>query len=271
MPRMIKTASRIDVPHLQQRETGTVARVLMILRAVAQSRTEPTTKGLADQLNLPLSTMHRLLDLLTREDLLARDPATRSFRPGPDFFRMASLVVGKLSMTSLAKPFLSAAVAQGNESAYLCVFDPKVSKLVFAACAESTHLLDYRVPLNTPSSVAVGGSGLAILAWLDEARIDAIAADELRNGVIASEAKLKKALKDVRAAGFALTFGQRIKGAVGLFVPVFNAAGEVCGSFGFTIPEVRYQPVQKSLLVTVAMRNAQGLSRALGHNPGGAR
>jgi DNA-binding IclR family transcriptional regulator len=254
---------------LIKRETGTVARVLMVLRALAESPGEPTMKELADRLNLPLSTMHRLLEMLCAEGMAERDESTRAFRSGAESFRIASLVVNRMPVRAVAKPFLGAAAAQTGESAYLCAFDARAGKLMFVANAESTHMLDYRVPMHTPFSITVGASGLAILAWLREQQRD----DIIRNEALAggppaghiAAAKLRKALEDVRAKGYAHTFGQRIKGAVGIFAPVFNASGDVVASFGVTVPEVRYRPADQTALASAVVRQAQALSRALGH------
>jgi len=257
---------------LIERETGTVARVLMVLRALGEWPGEPTMKELADRLNLPLSTMHRLLETLRNAGMAERDEATRTFRPGAEFFRIASLVVDRMPVRTIAKPFLVAAAAQTGESAYLCVFDARTGKLMFVANAESTHMLDYRVPMNTPFSVTVGASGLSILAWLPAKQRDEIIRKEALAGGSPSgklaEAKLRRALQEIRAKGHAHTFGQRIKGAVGIFAPVFNASGEVVASFGITVPELRYRPVAQAVLSSSVLRQAHALSLALGHAQG---
>jgi DNA-binding IclR family transcriptional regulator len=43
---------------------GTVARTLSVLRIVAEAKTSVGVKDVADALQLPMSTSHRLLDLL---------------------------------------------------------------------------------------------------------------------------------------------------------------------------------------------------------------
>lgn len=251
-----------------ERETGTTARVLMVLRAIAQAQGEPTMKELSDQLNLPLSTMHRLLEMLAEEGMVERDDLTRAFRPGPDFFRMAAMVVNRMPIRTVARPFLAAAMRAADESAYLCLLDAGSGRMTFAATTPCSHMLDYRVPLDTPFSLVVGASGLSILAWLDDVhRAEIVRAETTAGGVLdrAALARLPEALKQIRADGYAQTFGQRIKGAVGIFAPVFDASSAVCGSFGFTVPEVRYQPAMQKKLASAAVQQALALSRALGY------
>ncbi|MBB3177981.1 IclR family transcriptional regulator [Variovorax sp. Sphag1AA] len=252
---------------MMERETGTTARVLMVLRAVAEMQPEPTMKALADRLNLPPSTMHRLLELLAEHGMVERDESTRTFRPAVEFFRIAALVVNRVSIRMLARPYLQAAARAVDESAYLCVYDANGGRMTFAATATCSHLLDYRVPLDTPFSLVTGASGRSILAWVDKVRQDEIIRSEIAAGELdqAARAQLEEALIEVRARGYAQTFGQRIKGAVGIFAPVFDAAGTVTGSLGFTVPEMRYQAALQQTLVSVALEQAAALSGVLGY------
>jgi DNA-binding IclR family transcriptional regulator len=71
-------------------------------------------------------------------------------------------------------------------------------------------------------------------------------------------------LAAIRARGYALSFGQRIPGAVGLFAPVFAADGQVAGSIGYTIPEQRFRRASEAALSRRIRELAAGLSTALG-------
>jgi DNA-binding IclR family transcriptional regulator len=248
-----------------KRETGTIARTIMVLRAIADTNVEPTLKDLADTVNLPLSTMHRLLELLAKEGIVARDDMTKTFRPGMEFFRLASHVVNRMPLTAAARPFLSAATEDCDESSYLAILDARANKLIFTACAESRQMLDYRVPLNERVSLAKGASGLAVLAWMRPERIAAVLATEAPNDPPTLE-ELAPTLERIRQIGYANTFSGRIKGAIGFFAPVFDGSGEVCASFGFTIPQVRFEPSVSDRLIETILRRGGELSRALGYS-----
>jgi DNA-binding IclR family transcriptional regulator len=248
------------------RETGTVARVVMVLRALADHPEGPTAKELAEVLNLPVSTVHRLLELLAREGMAQRDEITRAFRPGPEFVRLASRIAHRTPLVSVAKPFLVAAAREANESTYLGALNDLAGKLEFVATAESGQMLDYRIPMNVPFSLIVGASGLAVLAWLDERRVREIVAGESPAADAAGTFDaLRAPLAEIRERGYAMTFGQRIKEAVGISAPVFNGSGAVCASFGFTIPSSRFDPGQSASLARIVMASAGKLSAALGY------
>ncbi|MBC7779474.1 MAG: IclR family transcriptional regulator, partial [Proteobacteria bacterium] len=76
---------------------------------------------------------------------------------------------------------------------------------------------------------------------------------------------LTQGLAAIRTRGYALTFGQRIAGAVGIFAPVFGASGRVTGSLGFTIPEHRYDAAREVPISACAVRLADQLSASLGY------
>jgi DNA-binding IclR family transcriptional regulator len=248
------------------RETGTVARVVMVLRALADHSEGPTAKELSDMLNLPVSTVHRLLELLARDGMAQRDEVTRAFHPGPEFVRLAARVAHRTPLVSIAKPFLVAAAREANETTYLGALNELAGKLEFVATAESGQLLDYRIPMNVPFSLILGASGLAVLAWLDERRIREIVALESPAAEAASTFDaLREPLAQIRERGFAMTFGQRIKEAVGISGPVFDGSGAVRASFGFTIPSSRFDQGQSARLQRIVMTSAGKLSEALGY------
>ena len=57
---------------------------------------------------------------------------------------------------------------------------------------------------------------------------------------VTDPAVMETVLAGVRSAGYALTKGQRIEGAVGLAAPIYGPGGILLGSLGISIPEQRY-------------------------------
>jgi DNA-binding IclR family transcriptional regulator len=251
--------------------TGTVSRAVRVLRALADFNGDVGLKELAEHLELPPSTVHRLLDLLAGEGMVERDEAVPLYRPGLEFYRVAASVYNRMSPRKVALPFLREAAADNDENVYLGLVDLRAGKMVFAAAAESSHLLSYRITFNEPQSLVTGASGLAILSWLKDEDAERVIADESRAGLI-KDAKARTALKGemqrTREQGYAHSTGQRIKGAVGIFSPVFDASGNVIGSFGYTVPEMRYKNSDLPKLSKAVVRHAAALSHALGYSGG---
>ncbi|MFN7752732.1 MAG: IclR family transcriptional regulator [Pseudomonadota bacterium] len=245
-------------------DTGTIARAVAVLAAVSESPSGVRIHQLAAALALPASTVHRLLERLIREGMVERDTEAPVYRAGREFLRIAARVVNTHPVQSIAGPFLDEAVRSANETAYLCLYLPAEHRLTFAAHRESTHPLGYRVRSNEPQSLLEGASGRSILAWLDEAARAASLAREATLRSLPARRALLQDLAAIRERGYALSRGQRIPGAVGLFAPVFGADGQVVGSLGYTVPEQRFRGSSEPALARRVRDLAARLSTALG-------
>ncbi len=266
---LLRDTEKNKTPTVSDTGTGTVLRVVRLLAALSEFKQDVSLSELSDKLKLPASTVHRLLDLLSKEGMVERDQDLRLYRPGLEFYRIASSIHGKRSIQDIALRFLKDAVIEIDENAYLGILDRQANKMMMAAVAESSHLLSYRVVLNELLPLVKGASALAMTAWLDESDRDHIIEQSIQSGVIANaneRIKILDELINIRHQGFAISFGERIKGAVGIFAPVFNAQSRVIGSLGYTVPELRYQIEHLPQLSQSAMKQANLLSKALGFN-----
>jgi DNA-binding IclR family transcriptional regulator len=248
-------------PQRQPADSGTVARAVAVLRAVAESGDGTQIKRISAELGLPASTVHRLLDLLMREGMVERDEEAPTYRTGREFLRLSSVVASRHPLQAIAAPLLEQAVAALNETAYLCLYLPREHRLTFAAHVESTHPLGYRVRSHEPQTLLTGASGRSILAFLPPDEVGAVFAREGLAGPVDAAPDLAA----IRARGYALSLGQRIAGAVGIFAPVFGPGGRVTGSLGFTIPEQRFDPAREAEFAHEAFRLAAELSAGLGY------
>lgn len=250
-------------------DTGTVSRAIAILREMAEAEGDVQIKTLAEHLQLPPSTVHRLLELLAQEGMIERDETARAYRVGREFFRLSSLVFNRHPIQSVAMPILKQALQEHNETAYLGLYLPQEEKMMFAAACESSHPLGYRVKKNEPLSLLTGASGRSILAHLPKDVVEHVLAAEKDDPAVRRAASSRKALHEalaqIRAQGYAVTFGQRIPGAVGIFSGVFDMHGKIVGSIGYTIPEQRYRKNLLPQLCAAVRKSAQALSRALGY------
>jgi DNA-binding IclR family transcriptional regulator len=247
---------------------GTVARTVQMLRYIAE-HPETKIKEIAEALNLAPSTCHRLLDLLAREGMVEHDKIRRCYGIGLEFFRIAAQVQTHNEIRDLALPLLRRVVDACHETCVLCMYDAGIGKLLFVEKVDSSRLLRYQLPMNEPLSVLWGASGRAVLAFLPPNEVERIY-DSEGNAPASGEARpsrkaLETELKAIRARGYAVSFGQKIAGAVGINAPVFDAHGRVIGSLGVTAPESRVKAGDAAKLGDLVRTAAEELSRALGY------
>jgi IclR family acetate operon transcriptional repressor len=202
--------------------------------------------------------VHRILSALADEDVVTSDDLTGRWSLGPEFWRLALRGGTKLTVSAMAVSHLERLVAECNETAFLCIFDPARKRVMFAASVESKQPIRYVVELHAWLPVNLAASSLAILAWLSEPELTAMCA----TGELASvdRVKLRAALGRIRHQGYAQTRGVRVAGAVGIAAPVRGGHGEILGSVGLTMPEQRFERDSEAGVRDLVVRCARAVS-----------
>lgn len=249
---------------------GTVARVIALLRLMAESDNDLTLTALSEKLGLAPSTIHRLLSLLAKEGLVGRNAATKTYYCAVEFVRISSLVLGSSRITNLAEPILQSLAKEFNESSMLCLYLEQQQRYAISKVVHGTQLLRYDIQENTPLALVWGASARSILAFLPQAEIDDIlsnAGPSQVDGYLVDETT-RADLDRTRERGYAFTLGQRVEGSIGFGAPFFEASGKVLGSICLTIPQSRFDPDMEQTLGRALIHNAAKLSRSLGYLPG---
>ncbi|MET0277259.1 MAG: IclR family transcriptional regulator [Pseudorhodoplanes sp.] len=247
---------------------GTVTRVVKMLASIAEADGEISIKSLCQSLNLPASTVHRLLGLLTKEGMIERAPSRALYGPGLEFLRIGSLVAAKIRIVDLARPILRALVEECDESCVLLRYIPASRKVMALHAEYSSHPLRYQIEMFQPHSLLWGATGRSVLAFLPEREIDAAIKDDdpspASGEPLPPRSTLLKELREIRTRGYAITQGQKITGAVGLAAPLFNSERRAIGSLSITVPKARYNQKGAAKLSALLLASAASLNRSLG-------
>jgi DNA-binding IclR family transcriptional regulator len=249
--------------------TGTVARVMAVFRAVVEAPGDVSVAELTAQLGLPRPTVHRLLDLLAKEDMLEPDSVTRRWRPTAECQRLGALLTNRRDLVKLARPVLAEVVDQAEEACLLGIYLPRRREMIYAAEHTSPNPLSYRIELNSPVPVIWGASGRSILAFLPEEEIETILAERAPSRVTGEKPPtapvMRRELAEIRSRGFATSRGQKIPGSRGISAPILGADGVAAGSLTLTIPELRFREEAKEQLAEMVVSGARKLSVTLGY------
>ena len=246
--------------------SGTVARVALLLRVLAESKGEASLSDIAQRMKLPPSTTHRLLNLLQEEGFVDRGQGNRTYRPGLELLRVSGLVTSRAQLTEVAQAFMQKVVDACDETCMLSVYLPSSRASMIAKVIHGSHPLRYEATLYQPSSLVWGATGQGILSFLPQETIDDVLAHEgpsPAGGKLLKPAQVRRELAAVRAKGYAHTRGQKISGAVGIAAPVFNPNG-VVAALCITVPESRFTDTMEVRLARLLREQAARFSEALG-------
>ena len=249
---------------------GTVGRALQLLGVLADADGSVTVKHVSEAMHVAPSTAHRLLNLLKKEGFVESSAESRQYAIGPAFYRVAARVMSSVSTTTIAQPVMEAIADEFDETVLFGVYLPAEQALSFASRADGRQRLTYRVDMHRPLSLVWGASGRAVLAFLPDAVISAIVANEGKSPATGAppmaESVVREDLQRIRERGWALSESEKLPDARGIAAPVFGPSG-VVGSLCLTTPIVRQTRVSVEAIGQSMAAYGRKLSRYLGAPP----
>jgi DNA-binding IclR family transcriptional regulator len=248
---------------------GTIERVLSLLTLIAESRRSMGVKDVSDALQLPMSTSHRLLDLLLEAGFVEKDEARRRYSIGLEFFRLASLVTQKTSYPELIQPILGQITAKTGETSIYTTYLSAQRATMYSAKSDSSDSLRFRITLFQQMPLEWGASSLAILSYLpadiqEEAFANTNPSPTGRKRL--SRAAFFERIETVRRSGFAFTESEKLLDSIGIAAPVMIAEANVVGSIALTIPKVRFVQSKLEPYATIVKQSAKSISRGVDAN-----
>jgi DNA-binding IclR family transcriptional regulator len=244
-------------------------KVLKALTWIVQEKSQEVgVRETALGLGVSPSTAHRLLSELTKADFVKHDPHIGRYSLSLEFRRLAHLAIGHLSLQRLALTHMRRLTDACNETSLLGIYDSMRQEMMFVAMIESSHPLRYSIDLNKWLPIHVGGSGLAIMAFLSDKEVATII-DRTRLAPVTPRSiteryRLEAELHKIRERGYAITRGQRTPDAVGLAAPIFGSNGEVVGDICLTLPESRFDSSSEDRIAELLKACANEVTKAIG-------
>jgi IclR family acetate operon transcriptional repressor len=241
---------------------------MAILDAFAESGGDLGVTDLSGRLGLAKSVVHRLLAALSAGRYLTQDTETRRYALGPNAIRLGQASLGRKDVRARARPYLVQLAAKTGETATLSILVGESRS--YAEQVESTQPVRQSVQIGSAAPLYAGASGKAILAYLSVEQREAIAARIARSRPILADGRrlkrttLTRELAAIRARGFAVSQGERIKGAASAAAPIFDHDGRVMGAFSVATVTVRHGYQDLLGFGKLARQNADRLSRELG-------
>lgn len=215
-------------------------RSLELLEVLKEKNRSFSIAELADTMNLPPSTIHRILQTFCEKKYVIRDGRSHMYRLGPALIPLGKAASKGIRLQDAAKPTLAALSEQTREDVYL-IIQVGNKGLVIEKYDGPNHLkvveeFGYEMHLHC------GAIRKVLLAYQKPSFIE----EYFQNIIIPERAfpyvrpaDLRADLEKIKSEGIAISRGDYVTDAIGIAAPVFNADGEVCASIGIIAPELR--------------------------------
>lgn len=240
-----------------------------ILEVLKEKNRSFSIAELADAIDLPPSTVHRILQTFCEKKYVMRDERSHTYRLGPALISLGKAAARGIRLQDAAHPILASLSAKTAEDSYLVI--PVGNKGLVIEKIDGPNHLKVVEEFGYEMYLHCGAIRKVLLAYQSPAFID----EYIKNVIIHDHAfpqtrpvDLRKELDKIRQSGYAITYGEYVNDAVGIGAPVFNSEGELAGSIGIIAPTIRLNTdeVLKYQLEFV-QQSAAELSSDLGYVP----
>lgn len=220
---------------------STVTRVLDILDMVASSERPLTPTDLAQALNIPKASLHRLVATMEQQGYLQTRMNQRGLQAGHRLNRVALGVLASGPLQAQRRTILAALSKEIGETCNIAV--PDGSEMIYFDRAE-THWpvrVQLQVGSRVPAYATAGGK--MYLSSLPQAKRDALISHiqlipHTKNSIL-DASELHAELDNTAERGYALDNEEYIDGMVAMAVPITNEENRLFATLSFHAPCMR--------------------------------
>lgn len=240
-----------------------VDKAVRVLHLFDVSRPEWAISEIASQLDMPISTAHRITQSLESHAFLMR--VGSGYRLGMAALDLHRKAAPEVRLPTELRPAIQRLYRDTGETTLLTTFDPERHGAVCIDRIEAAHGLRLAVTVGHFVPVNGGASSKALVAFLSPEDIDHILSlplEQVGPRSITDPAALRRELATVRKRRLASSYEETGVGTWGLSAPVLASDGKPVAAIGIAVPTARYSASMKrelSRLVKSAAENAASL------------
>ncbi len=226
---------------IDARLVQSVTRAFDVLFAIAEIDHPPSARTVAEKLDLPRSTVHRLLNTLEASGVVNRIGADRGYALTPKLALAATLDGGGATLGAIAEPYLHRLVTISEETAALHVRTGDHRTCV----AEVQGLRGIRWLRGRGWSAPLwsGAVGRVLMAGMSDGELDALLGRDERRPLgrnsVTDGVDVHRLVADARRRGWSSSESETVDGAAAVAAPVTDHDGATIGALSLYAPDDR--------------------------------
>jgi IclR family transcriptional regulator, acetate operon repressor len=217
-----------------------VDRALAILNVLVEEAADCSLAEVVRQVQLPTTTVHRLLGALIRTGFVVQNANTSRYTLGPQLILIGQRAIRKNELIRIARPWLESLATSTGETVNLTTrVGDDVMQLDHV---ESRNMLRVTYPEGERFPMHASASGKLFLARLPERERERILASVLQpytSGTLIRRSALEADLASIRERGYALDDAEREAGVRCVAAPIANDRGEFVAAVSISGPALR--------------------------------
>jgi len=244
----------------------TINRVCDILNCFSNRITRLTLTEISNKVGIPKSTTHRLLEALKSQGFVNYDVNNRTFQLGYQLIRWGTDAQAGVDVRNIAWPYLQELTDVTGETSVLTIRNGYAG-FCLEMC-ESSHPMRLSMRVGQPLDLHAGSSAKILWAFLPDEEIQEILQHiklvPLMDRTITDPNQIVEELHIIRERGYARSFEETDKDAMGVSAPIYNHRMELVAGVGVIAPISRVTEDVEKKMVDKVVRTANLISKLMG-------
>lgn len=220
---------------------STLIRGFLIVEKIVQADRPLSSAYLAEELDLPKATVHRIAQQLEEEGLLQREPGGKRFTGGRRLRRLAMATLSNSVLTAHRTAILQALSKEVGETCNLTVLDG--NEIVYLDRVETNWPYRIHLPVGSHLPLHCTATGKLFLANMKPAArrrlLEGLTLTRHTELTITDIDALEAQLRRIAEEGVGYDTGEYLEGMVAVAVPVIGEDNAMCFAVAIHAPSVR--------------------------------
>lgn len=220
---------------------STLIRGFLLLETIVNADKPLTSAYLAEDLDIPKATVHRIAQQLEEEGLLQRESGGKRFIGGQRLRRLATSILSNTVLTASRHMILQSLSEEINETCNLTILDG--NEIIYLDRVESNWPFRIHLPIGSHLPLYCTATGKLFLANMKaswrQRYLKVVTLKKYTKKTLLDKDELKAQFKQISNEKVGYDVGEYLDGMIALAVPVTNTAGEVCFAIAVHAPSSR--------------------------------
>jgi IclR family acetate operon transcriptional repressor len=253
-------------PSAERTQVQSLTRGLAILECLATADGGLTLTDIGQRVQLPPSTVHRLLATLERGGYVRQTGPLGLWYVGLSAFTVGSSFLFNRDFVAESHPYMRRLMEQSGETANLGILDG--TEAVFIDQVQCRETMRTIVKLGSRVPLHASGVGKAIFAALPDEQIDAIlkvkGLPRITLNTITSPETMWASVRVIRQRGWSFDDEEHLPGTRCVASPIYDEHGDVLAALSLAGPNSRLPDERIKQLGPLVAHTAEEVTRRLG-------
>ncbi|WP_391120190.1 IclR family transcriptional regulator [Psychrobacillus sp. L3] len=238
-----------------------IIRAMTVAKVLAAHATEKgiTISDLSKLCELPLSTMHRLLQAMIKQGMVEQDERLKTYKLGFIWLEYGLQVYDSMDYISKIRPEIEQLSKEVEESVYLS--KPLGTEAIIVERIDSPNnpiriydQMGLRIPMN------IGAANKSMLAAMPSPKAESILSQLISADQMT---EMKKTFDQIKKQGYATSHSERTEGTSSIAVSIKDSFGQVIGAISIGFVSFNLTDERLEFLATKAIETGNRISQKL--------